>query len=81
MLFYVCINPHKYLIQSYLCFGQAAAGPGNGATQVLRWATQNKKTADVFLIFSEGGEACLNGTQIRDDLKKYRKEMNIPDAR
>ena len=44
------------------------------------WATENKKTVDVFLIFTDG-DTSESSIHPREALKKYRDELNIPDAR
>ena len=44
------------------------------------WATENKKTVDVFLIFTDG-DTSESSIHPREALKKYRDELSIPDAR
>ena len=51
----------------------------NCANPVI-WATENKKTVDVFVIFTDG-DTSESSIHPREALKKYRDELSIPDAR
>ena len=51
----------------------------NCANPVI-WATEIKKTVDVFVIFTDG-DTSESSIHPREALKKYRDELSIPDTR
>jgi len=72
--------PIQEVVQQLLEVTRKTAAPSTDCSLPLLWAADNKKEVDVFVILTDC-ESSQGAVSPLEALIKYRKDMNIPDAR